>query len=171
MMIGLGLTAARNLRLLQYPGDENRVTIAQAAPIMLLAILLIAQITSLQGLAGVPDQRVAIYKQVGNWLRENTPEHISVGSLETGLIGFYAQRRMIDFAGLLDPDIAKSMPEGGTFEDAARYAVERYHPEVIVLQEGLFPALEEKYIPENCRTMVRFEDERYPYPVVLYNCQ
>jgi hypothetical protein len=171
MLIGLGLTAVGRLRL---PGDAGKRSYSIVIGLItaaLLAFLLVTQVRSLQGLANQPDDRIVVYKQVGNWLKDNTPEDISVGVLETGIIGFYSQRKMVDFAGLLYPDIANSLQDGGTFEKSALYALERYQPEVVVLQEGLFPTVEEGFMIRNCRPMKRLYEEPYPYHLVIYNCQ
>mgnify|MGYP001765402973 CR=1 FL=1 len=170
-LIGLGLEAVKRIKLRVHFDRPNASMILQIVTAVVLAFLLLTQFKSLQGLLLRPDNRIDIYTQVGNWLNKNTPEHISVGCLETGIIGFYAQRRMIDFAGLLYPDIAHSLQGSSTFEDSARYALEHYHPEVVVLQEGLFPALEKDYLASVCRPMSRFQEDSYPYPLVIYNCQ
>jgi hypothetical protein len=169
-LVGLGLWAIETLGWVKDKSGRNYSISFTFVTAGLIAFLLITQATSLQGLANQPDSRSEVYRQVGNWLKDNTPEHVTVGSLETGIIGFYAQRRMVDFAGLLYPDIAESL-QAGTFEQAAQYAVEQYHPDVLVLQEGLFPVMETGYLPSNCRQMMRFSDENYPYTLVLYNCQ
>ena len=53
-----------------------------------------------------PDQRLSIYPRVGEWLRTHTGPNATVGTLEVGMVGFYSQRPMIDFAGLIQPETA-----------------------------------------------------------------
>ena len=171
ILVGLGLTALGQLRLVRNVEKWNVSGIVRIVTTTTLAFLLLTQLYSLQGLAKQTDNRLIIYKQAGEWLKDNTPENISIGCLETGIIGFFAQRRMVDFAGLLHPDIANSLQNGGTFEMSTRYTLERYQPEVVVMQEGLFPKLDEEYLMTNCRPMMRFHNETYPYPLVIYNCQ
>ena len=44
---------------------------------------------------------MAMYGVVGDWLQDHTPPHATVGTLEVGIIGYYSQRSMVDFAGLI----------------------------------------------------------------------
>jgi hypothetical protein len=82
--------------------------------------------------ATIPQQRpwLEIYAEAGRWLRANTPPDASVGASEVGIIGFHSDRRMIDFAGLIQPDVA---------EHAARldnlWVLEQYRPDYIVERE------------------------------------
>jgi predicted nucleotidyltransferase len=76
---------------------------------LILLFLLFPQARDLWRLAHHPDPRVQIYRDVGLWLAENTPPEASVGTLEVGIIGYYARRRMVDFAGLIQPDVALQM--------------------------------------------------------------
>ncbi len=89
------------------------------------------------------DQRLGIYRVVGVWLRADAPPDASIGTLEVGIIGYYAERRMIDFAGLLQPDTAHQLTPTTTYEDAAIWAFERYQPDYLALQQGIFPRLEQ----------------------------
>jgi hypothetical protein len=82
----------------------------------------------------------------GEWMRDRTPPHASVGTLEVGIIGFYSQRRMIDFAGLIQPQVSNQLTAQTTYEDAALWAVEPYRPGYLVLHNNLFPRLEQGYV-------------------------
>ena len=42
---------------------------------------------------------------VGQWLKENTSETSAVAADEIGIIGFYAERRIVDLEGLITPEI------------------------------------------------------------------
>jgi hypothetical protein len=64
---------------------------------------------------------------VGAWLRANTPPGATVGVIEVGTIGYYAQRHIIDFYGLIQPDIARHL---GVNDQ--RWGVEHYRPDYIV---------------------------------------
>jgi hypothetical protein len=82
--------------------------------------------------ATLPQQRpwLEIYAEAGRWLDANTPPSASVGATEVGIIGFHSKRRMIDFAGLIQPEVA---------EHAARldnlWVIEEYRPDYIVERE------------------------------------
>ena len=41
----------------------------------------------------------------GEWLRENTPPGATVAALDIGAIGFVGERRILDLAGLVSPEI------------------------------------------------------------------
>jgi hypothetical protein len=109
---------------------------------------------------------------VGEWLRANTPADASIGTLEVGIIGYYAGRRMIDFAGLIQPDIAARLRPESTYADTARWAVERFRPDYLVLPAGQFPGLEGGYAARNCRVEKSFPGSEYGYPdnLDIYNC-
>ncbi len=65
--------------------------------------------SALVGLNALPNTSGALYRQVGAWLRDNTPPTASVGVMEVGVIGYYAERRMIDYLGLLQPEVAAAL--------------------------------------------------------------
>jgi hypothetical protein len=119
-----------------------------------------------------PDPRFAIYQQAGDWLDANTPPDSKVGTLEVGIMGYYAHRTMIDFAGLIQPSIFKQMKPGSTYEEIALYAVQAYHPDYLVLQAGIFPALESGYVRNQCQAKARFSAGQYqaPWDLVIYHC-
>jgi len=119
-----------------------------------------------------PDRRVAIYRAVGTWLAENTGADAQVGVLETGIIGYYAQRPMVDFAGLIYPEVARQLTAQTTYEDAAIWAVNRYHPRYLVLHDGMFPRLEDMVV-RHCAIEQRFAGAAYGYAsnLVIYRCR
>ena len=117
------------------------------------------------------DSRFPIYREVGKWLRANTPPLAKIGTLETGIIGYYAQRPMVDFAGLLQPEVAAQLATDTNYTDSAHYALERYQPEYLVLQAGMFPEIED-YTQKHCSVAQRFSGARYNYPrdLLIYEC-
>lgn len=118
------------------------------------------------------DSRFPIYREVGKWLRVNTPTFSKVGTLEAGIIGYYAQRPMIDFTGLLQTEVAAQLTMDATYADAARWAIERYQPEYLVLQAGMFPEIEQDYTQKNCSVVQHFSGARYNYQsdLLVYEC-
>ena len=50
-----------------------------------------------------PDAKAQIYRQAADWLATNTPRDATIDALEVGLIGYYDERRTLDFVGLVDP--------------------------------------------------------------------
>jgi len=79
---------------------------------------------------------------------------------------------MIDFAGLLQPDVAAYMNQKTTYEDTAIYAINTYHPDYIVLHQGLFPVLESK-LKKDCKIVKVFEAKKYKSQndMAIYECK
>jgi hypothetical protein len=76
----------------------------------------------------LPEAKSVIYRQAGQWLHDNTPSEASVGVTELGIIGFYADRTMLDFLGLLEPDVAQALARGDP-----QWALLKYQPDYLVL--------------------------------------
>lgn len=87
------------------------------------------------------DQREVFYKKTGEWLAANTPPGATVGALEVGIIGYYARRPIIGFAGLIQPEVAKRMTPETTYDNTTLWAVQNYHPDYLVIPGGLFPEM------------------------------
>ncbi len=140
---------------------------------ILLTVLFIAQVINLQKMSQRTDPRYAIYRATGEWLAENTPSDARVGALEVGIIGYYAQRPMIDFAGLIQPDVADLMQTDTTYDDTAVWAVQNYQPQYLVLIAGSLPRLEAEIVAANCHPLERFSGSQYDFSTDLqiYACQ
>jgi hypothetical protein len=154
--------------------SSSRSNLFQNIIIVALILLLVStQGENLWLLRQRPDNRLVIYKVVGEWLRDHTPTTASIGTLEVGIIGFYAQRRMIDFAGLIQPEVSDQLTNNTTFEDAALWAFEKYHPDYLVLGEGDFPRFEKDYVYQQCKAIQHFPGQVYGYSTNLnvYACE
>lgn len=128
---------------------------------VVLISLTVAQLFDVYKLSTTPDPRAAAYRSVGEWLQNNTPSDSLISSLEIGIIGYYAERRVIDFAGLLQPNVAQRMHSGSAYDDAAIWAVTNYSPDYIVLVKGDLPALKRGYLNEYCRVEEHFQSADY----------
>jgi hypothetical protein len=137
-----------------------------------LGVFLFGQVRSLLALYRNPDRRATMYQAVGEWLEMNTGSGDRIGALEVGIIGYYARRSMVDFAGLIQPDVAAQLRAQTTYEDAAFWAVANLGPEYLVLQKGVFPRLESEYVSDSCQIIKSFQGEKYGYPQDLnvYAC-
>lgn len=81
-----------------------------------LAAALAPQLATDAGLvARLPDAHLQLYRQAGVWLAGHTPASSSVGVMEVGVVGYYAQRTMVDFAGLTRPDTVAALARGDIF--------------------------------------------------------
>ena len=110
----------------------------------LLLVILVAPLVMGMIWAGwYSDPRLDVYREIGEWLAAHTPSGASVGALEVGIIGYYADRTMIDFVGLIQPDVARRLTPTSTYEDSAAWAIETYRPDYIVLPASAFPGLVE----------------------------
>ena len=140
--------------------------------LILIAPLAIAQAQNVMQLRQHPDRRYLIYRAAGEWLADHTPSEEAAGALEVGIIGYYAGRPMVDFAGLIQPEVTSQLLPESTYQDAALWAVERYHPPYLVLIDGSFTQLEQGYVAEHCHPVQRFYGKNYHYPndLVIYSC-
>jgi len=176
--LGLGLDWLANL-FHTFPWNKQEVKVAttklqttvRLAPVLFLAALLMVHIGKSWNMPLSPDPRYPIYRAVGDWLRENSPTEASVGTLEVGIIGYYAQRPMVDFSGLIQPDIAAQLERAGSYAAVAQWAVTQYNPEYLLLQQGLFPELESAASTQ-CQQQIVFPGEAYgySYDMGIYYC-
>lgn len=167
VVIGLGVEGVRT-GMHRVAGPRP----ARVLSVLIIVALLGIQVRSLWDLRGQNDPRLEPYEEVGRWLEANTPRTASVATLEVGIIGYYADRRIIGFAGLLQPATAQQMTRDTTYDDTALWAIREFHPEYLVLQDGLFPQVVEEVntAPNDCSAIQRFEDEEYSFPIVIYKC-
>lgn len=94
----------------------------------LLVPLLVAQVQLFRHVERqVPFPFSVAYRDLGLWLDANLPPNSSIGTLEIGLLGYYSGRPMVDFAGLLQPPVARHVAR-----DDFEWAVEAYQPEYVV---------------------------------------
>ena len=119
------------------------------------------------------DPRYAIYRASGEWLAQNTPLDATVGALEVGIIGYFAQRWMIDFAGLIQPRVAEQFANDKTYQDAAIWAVGEYQPDFVLIPSKSFPRLQDSYLKPSCKIAHRFDGIEYNFTsdILIFNCR
>lgn len=137
--------------------------------LVLFSAVSLTQLRDLWRFRNNQDERIPVYTEVGNWLYWHTPSDASVGALEVGAIGYFSNRRMIDFAGLIQPDVASQLTQATTYEDAAIYAVEHYFPDYVVLNIGIFPKLREDLLTSRCQSLESFQNGNVA--VELFKCR
>lgn len=162
-------------------GLYQRTSRAIAVSVAVLALL--APATSFAHIAatfavGAPPQPMLpivdwdAYRQVGDWLRTQTPTDATVGVAEVGQVGFYAERWMTDYLGLLQPDVADMLKRGDLYSWLVGYA-----PDYLVFQRfrGIGLVLYNLYIQEDrwfiasYAPVVDFDDPRYAAgPVTIF---
>lgn len=171
VLAGLGVTA-----LVSLIGRLSYRLSGPKASLLFSLILVIPLVPGqLQGIRQLATQtsRQDIYRTVGQWLDANLPSEASVGTLEVGTIGYYAHRRMVDFAGLIQPEVAMQLNKGTTYDDAALFAALKYKPDYLALQEGYFPKLEHDFVAQNCQIVTNFRGAQYGYPadINIFRCR
>jgi len=122
-----------------------RLAVPRTLRVGLMGLLLVAVlIPLLGGVVGAgwwSDPRLEVYQEIGQWLESHTPQEASVGALEAGIIGYYARRTVVDFAGLIQPDVARQMTPTSTYQDTAAWAIQTYRPDYVLLQQPGFGGL------------------------------
>jgi hypothetical protein len=166
-MCGLGLETTT--RLLSRLSRSRWLAVA---PAVLVALLALAQLAALDGMRQRPDRRLLVYREVGQWLADNISPNATVGTLEVGIIGYYARRPIVDFAGLIQPEVAGQLAAQTTYDDAALWATRRYRPDYLVLQDGSLPLLEQEATSGGCRPVQRFAGAAYGFggDMTVYAC-
>jgi len=171
--IGLGITWIPHL-FARSVTPPTRIK-SRLVPMMsgiILGVFLFGQVRSLLVMYRNPDRRTAMYQAIGEWLESNTESWDRIGALEVGIIGFFAQRPMVDFAGLIQPQVADQLQKQTTYEDAALWALGNFHPKYLVLQKGVFPQLETGLVAQICEMKKIFRGEEFDFPqdLIVYVC-
>ncbi len=78
----------------------------------------------------LPEVKTSVYRRVGQWLGAHTPPQATVGVMEVGVIGYYSERKIIDFLGLIEPEVAEALSYWNIY-----WAIPHYQPDYIVLTE------------------------------------
>ncbi|MGO8671894.1 MAG: hypothetical protein ACLQVD_11080 [Capsulimonadaceae bacterium] len=111
---------------------ERRVRLATGLAVLIVAPMLYTSIRLMEKVAVSPSWgQVPMYRRAGEWLTEHSRPDATVGALQVGVIGYYAHRPIIDFAGLIEPDIAHA--PGNHYTDWAAFAIHKYWPDYIAL--------------------------------------
>ncbi len=84
------------------------------------------------------DTRQPMYREIGEWLNQNTEVNATVGTLEVGIIGYYAGRTMLDFAGLIQSDVAQQLGEATSYVEPTVWAIQTMTPDYVVLHRDGF---------------------------------
>jgi len=167
-LVGLGIQSIWNWG--ETLTDQYKLIVKVITTILIIGLIFNQGLNVLK-LSHNRDVRIEIYKAAGKWLNENTHVNDKVGALEIGIIGYYSDRYMIDFAGLLQPSVASKLKTESTYEDTASYAIETYKPEFIVLHKNIFPNLEQQ-LKNQCVQVKSFNAKKYraKYNMTILKC-
>jgi hypothetical protein len=141
---------------------------------MAVVLLVVAapMFQSAQNVAANNDNRLELYRRTGEWLLANTAPQSATGTLEVGIIGNFGKRRLIDFAGLLQPDVNHQIRRETTYDDLAVYAWSKYRPEYVALLDGTLRKLRDApSFVEHCAEATRIQVPSNPSVMVIYDCR
>ncbi len=138
----------------------------------LIITLATAQISDLRQLSAESDQRAGTYRSVATWLNQNTPPDAIIGSLEVGILGYYTDRRFVDFAGLIRPEVAQKLGKSANYDDPARWTAQVFSPDYIVVVKGDLEGFVQGYIRERCRMAENYQpaSDGYSDSINIYHC-
>ncbi len=137
ILIGLGISAIYQLMrrgvsallsLAESKGNRFAIAVNERTPAVpdkiaslsaaiIIITLALFQAFNMISAASAANPRSMIYRKAGLWLSRNTPIDAKVGTLEVGIIGYYSNRPIVDFAGLIQPEVANYLNHGTTYED------------------------------------------------------
>jgi hypothetical protein len=119
----------------------------------------------------LPEAKATVYELAGRWLHKNTPPDALVGVTEVGIMGYYSQRAMLDFLGLLEPDVASALARGDLY-----WGLLRFQPDYLALTAVsplyAYDLRADSWFQAAYRPIERFDDSRFwGTPLVVYERQ
>lgn len=151
---------------------SNSQGAANVATAAMIGLALLPMLSSATDWRNVPPNRTALYSDVGRWIAQNVPPDSSVATLEIGLIGYQAHREIIDFAGLLQPDVIIDAPSGAGYDGAALLAWNRYEPEfVAMLHPGIPTLLDDGRFQDECQIAATFTRPEIVEVMDIWDCR
>lgn len=176
-LIGLGVdglfVGANRVLNREQENPSKLPTVFNAGLVFLILTIAAFQSYTVITNARASDPRYKIYRKLGRWLNIHTPLDSTVSALEIGIIGYYTDRRIIDFAGLIRPDIAQYLAHNITYLDAAEYVLRRYQPDFLVLNSEAYPNTLNSLLHSACRRVKRFPGAYYGYgaDIDVFDCR
>lgn len=171
-LVGHGISLPTQLTFYQDQSKGRFRWISGVLVFVLVTSLVVGNLKNLLEMRELGDNRFLIYQAVGEWLDQYTQPLDKIGALEVGIIGYYAHRPMVDFSGLIQPQVAQQLSFQSTYENAAIWAVKNIKPAYLVLHDGFFPQLEASYVRKACTSVMHFLGKNYNYPMnmTIYQC-
>jgi hypothetical protein len=175
VLAALGLTALADgaRALAAWIGRGAGQAAAMTVIALGLGVLTALQLSQTARTAASADARYAIYRAAGEWLRDHTPPGARIGALEVGIIGYYAGRNMLDFAGLIQPDLARDMRRATTYDDLALLSAQRRPPDIVITLTGVLPRFERDFIQPHCALLHQLAGSEYAFgaDVSIHACR
>ena len=174
VLVGLGVDGLSVLaaRLFSAQSLANKEQLANRLVVAFLLVLVPWQVVTVYRASQYIDPRLLAYTTAGKWLAKNTTPDEHVGLLEVGIIGYYSERPVVDFAGLIQPDVAHQMAHASTYEDTAIWAVTHFKPEIVLVHQGGFPRLEATILEPDCQNIETIPGKNFGYQsnLLIYRC-
>jgi hypothetical protein len=169
---GLGITGLVELPAPQIKLFQGRVNPSRLLAAAAVLIIFGGQVRELWAIRQAADPRYPVYRAAGEWLQANTPPSAQVGTLEVGIIGYYSLRPVIDFAGLLQPVVARHLIGRSSYEEAARWAIDNFQPDSLVVWDKQFPGLQASYVATHCKLAkeIPTDQKLFGSPLMIYTC-
>jgi arabinofuranosyltransferase len=97
------------------------------------------------------------YRDIGQWLKDNTAENAKIAMVEIGTVGWYSERYIIDILGLVNPLNAKFIGE-------RKFStwLNHYSPDYILVHKPLWG--HEIGVKDSIKTGYFVEDPSFEYP-------
>jgi len=73
------------------------------------------------------------YYHIGKWLDHNAPPDATVAAVEVGMVGYFANRTLIDFLGLVTPDVSDRVADRSNID----FVMTRHRPDYVVGNQPL----------------------------------
>lgn len=136
-----------------------------------LAVLVFALIgvvgLSIRSTVTLPSSTHHLYKEIGLWLNQNTPENASVSYGEIGLIKYYSQRRIIDYIGMVTPDLLPLLRKKDFYA-----IIQAYHPDYFIYNKG-FSAItgelpKQEWFTNQYSVVKTFKSKEFPFTTDIY---
>jgi hypothetical protein len=114
-----------------------------------------------------PQHRLTQLSAINTWLRTHTSPDQSVGALEIGVIGYRLPNRIVDFAGLIQPDLVAQIRPDTDYVVLTRAAIQTNRPDWVVAYAGGFAAAAEE---AGCRARQSFNGGGDQPAATIYRC-
>lgn len=169
---GVLLLSASGLRWLQQSLTVRRfswMTGALALAAGIAPIMSFGHIQQQMTYGGPTDVMLPIidwdaYRQVGEWINAETAVDARIGVAEVGQVGFYAERWMTDYLGLLQPEVAELLRRGDLYSWMIQFApdylvFQRFRGAPLVLYNYLIG--DDPWFRHTYQEQISFDDARY----------
>ncbi|MCB0190792.1 MAG: hypothetical protein KDJ65_02510 [Anaerolineae bacterium] len=130
-----------------------------------MLVLLPATVKLSDQWATPPDPRNRVYREVGYFIQQNTPTSSRILAMEIGVLGYHAERTILDMGGLVSPAFTEAKFSGSRAALAAEL-----RPDIVIKTDNdvlISDMLKHNQIKTVYTTMTVFTDKNFPTVTVL----